>query len=79
MGLFDFVEQDHLIGTPAHGFGEHAAFFVADIARRRADQPRHRVFLHELRHVDAHHGGVVVEEVFGERLGELRLADARGS
>ena len=46
MRLLDLVEQHHLIGPPPHRFGERAAFLVADIARRRADQPRHRVLLH---------------------------------
>ena len=77
--LLDFVEQHHLIGPPAHGFGQHAAFLIADIARRRADQPRDRVLLHELRHVDADHRGVVVEQECGERLGQLGLADAGGA
>ncbi len=44
------------IGPPPHRFGELAAFLVADIARRRADQAGDGVLLHELAHVDAHHG-----------------------
>ena len=76
MRLLDLVEQDHLIGPPPHRFGERAAFLVADIARRRADQPRDRVLLHVFRHVHAHQRGLVVEQEFGERLGELGLADA---
>ncbi len=76
MRLFDLVEQDHLIGTAADGFGQHAAFLVTDIARRRAEQPRDRVFLHEFAHVDADHCGGVVEQEFGERLGQFGLADA---
>ena len=39
----------------AHRLGQVAALLVADIARRRADQARHRVLLHELGHVDADH------------------------
>ena len=42
MRLLDLVEQDHLIRPPAHRLGQHAALVVADIARRRADQPRTR-------------------------------------
>src|SRR3546814_1304504 len=57
----------------------HAAFLIADIARRRADQPRNRVLLHEFAHVDAHHGAVIVEQEFGQRLGQFGLADARRS
>ena len=76
MRLLDLVEQDHLIGPAAHRLGQHAAFLIADIARRRADQPGDRVLLHELAHVDAHHRGGIVEQELGERLGQLGLADA---
>ena len=77
--LLDLVEQDHLVGPTTHGFGERAALLVADVARRRADQPRNRVLLHVLRHVDADERGFVVEQVFGERFGQLGLADAGGA
>ena len=76
MRLLDLVEQDDLIGPAPHRFGERAAFFVADIARRRADQPRDRVLLHVFRHVDADQRILVVEQIFGQRLGQLGLADA---
>jgi hypothetical protein len=77
--LFHLVEQHHLIGPAPHRFGQHAAFVIADIARRRADQARDRVLLHEFAHVDAHHRAVVVEQEAGERLGQLGLADAGGA
>ena len=56
--------------------GEKPALVEADVARRRADQPRYRVPLAVLAHVeaqelDAHHAG--------ELPSQLRLADARGS
>ena len=76
MRLLDLVEQDDLIGPAPHRFGERAAFVVADIARRRADQARDRVLLHVLGHVDADQRVFVVEQIFGERLGQLGLADA---
>ena len=63
-------------GPAADRLGELAALLVADVARRRADEPRHRVLLHVLRHVDAHHRPLVVEEEVGERARELGLADA---
>src|SRR6267378_810885 len=34
------------------------------------------MLLHVLRHVDADHRALVIEQEFGERLGELGLADA---
>ena len=78
VGLFHLIEQHHLIGPPPHRFGQHAALIIADIARRRADQPRDRVFLHEFRHVDADHRVFIVEKIGGDRFGQLGLADAGG-
>ena len=75
--LLHLVEQDHLIGPAAHRLGQHAALVVADIARRRADQARHGVLLHELAHVDAHHGPLVVEQELRERLGQSRSCRRR--
>ena len=43
--LLDLIEQNDAIGTAAHGFGQLTAFLVADISRRRADQPSDRVLL----------------------------------
>jgi hypothetical protein len=76
--LLDLVEEDHLVGPPAHGFRQRAALVIADIAGRRPDQPGDGMLLHVFRHIHAHHGGLVVKEVVGERLGELSLADAGG-
>ena len=76
MRLLDLVEQHDLIGPPPHRFGERAAFVVADIAGRRADQPGHRMLLHVLRHVDADQRMLVVEQELRQRLGQLGLADA---
>ncbi len=74
--LLDFVEQQHGVRATPHGFGQIAAFFVADVAGRCADQARDRVLLHELGHVDADHRLFRVEQEFGERLAQLGLADA---
>ena len=79
MRLLDFIEEEHGVRPPADLLGELSALFVADVAGRRADQPCHGVLLHILRHIDAQHGALVVEEEFGEGPRELRLADARRS
>ena len=60
----------------AHRLGELAALVVADVARRRADQPRDGVLLHVLGHVDADHRVLVAEQELGQRAGQLGLADA---
>ena len=75
--LLDLVQQDHAVGLAAHELGQVAALLVADVARRRADQPRDRVPLLELGHVDADQMLLGVEQEFGERLAELGLAHAR--
>ena len=74
--LFDLVEQHHLVGPPAYRLGQGAAFLVAHITGRGADQARDRMLLHVLRHVDADERALVVEQEFGQRLRELGLADA---
>ena len=66
--LLDLVEQDHRVRLAAHRLGEITAFLVTDVARRRADQPRDGVLLHELGHVDADHRLFGVEQELGERL-----------
>ena len=38
--LLDLVEEHDAVGAAAHGLGELAALLVADVAGRRADQPR---------------------------------------
>ena len=52
MRLLDFVEQHHAVGLAANRLGQRPRILVAHIARRRADQARHREFLHVLAHVD---------------------------
>src|SRR6478609_372669 len=47
--------------------------------RRRADEPRHRVLLHVLRHIDPHHRALVVEQELRERPRRLGLAHAGGA
>ena len=78
MGLFDFVEQDDAVRTPAYGFRQLPALFVPDVARRRTDQTRHGMLLHVFGHVDAHHGALVVEQQVRQRTGQLCFADAGG-
>ncbi len=74
--LLDLVEQHHAVRATAHRFGELAALLEADVARRGADQARHRVLLLVLRHVDADHRPLVVEQVLRQRPRQLGLADA---
>lgn len=77
MRLFHLVKQDDLIRAAAYGFGQHATFFIPHIARRCADQTGHGVLFHELAHVNAQQGFVIVKQEAGERFGQLRFANTR--
>ena len=74
--FFDFIEEHDGIRPAPDRFAELAAFFVADVARRRADEPGDGVFLHVFAHVDADHGVFVIEQKFRERAGGFGFADA---
>ena len=76
MGFLNFVKKDDGIWLATHGFGELAAFFVADVSWRRADQTADGIFLHVLAHIDAHHVVFVVKKGFGEGFGQLCLTNA---
>ena len=79
VGLLDLVEKDHLIGAAAHRLGQRAGLVIADIAGGRADQAGDGVLLHVLRHVDADHRRLVVEQERGQGLGQLGLAHPGGA
>lgn len=55
--FFHFIEQYYRVGFLANRFGQYAAFTVANVARRRTNQPRDGVFLLEFGHID---GGQVL-------------------
>src|SRR5581483_11000303 len=76
--LLDLVEQDHAVGPAPDRLGELAPLLVAHVAGGRADHPGHRVLLHVLRHVEPHHGPLVVEQELGQGAGGLGLADPGG-
>ena len=76
MGLLDLVKQHDGVGVAAHLLGQLAAFLVADVARRRADEPRDVELLHVLGHVELHKRFAVAEHVHGETLGQECFADA---
>ena len=74
--LLHLVEEHDGVGTPAHRLGELPGLVVTDVAGRRAHEPRHGVLLLVLRHVDADHRPLVVEEELGQGPRQLRLPDA---
>jgi hypothetical protein len=64
MGFFDLVEENDSVGLSSHGFSQLTPFFVAHVARRGADQLRHRVGLHKFGHVEAQERALVAKERF---------------
>ena len=76
MRLFDLIKQHHAVRPAPDRFAELAAFFVADISGRRADEPRDGVLFHVFAHVDAHHRIFVVKQKFRECASQLGLANA---
>ena len=79
MGFLHLVQQDHRVRPAPHRLGEIAPLLVTHVSRRRTDEPRHGVLLHEFRHVDARHGVFGVEQKLCQCLGQLRLAHPGGS
>ena len=77
MRLFDFVEQNHRIGPAPHRFSQVAAFFIAHIARGRTDEPRHRMLLHELGHVEPHHCVFRIKQEICQGFGQFGFANTR--
>ena len=71
--LLDLVEEHHRERLAPHLLGELATLFVADVTRRRTEQPGRSVLLAELAHVEGDERVLVTEEELGERLAELGL------
>ncbi len=71
VGLLDLVKQHHGVRPSSHGLCELTALVVADVTGRRSDQLADRMPLHELGHIQAHHGLFAAEVVGGQGLGEL--------
>ena len=74
MRLLDLVQQQDHVRVLVGRVGEQAALIETDVAGRCADQPRDRVPLHVLAHVEAHE---LHAHHVGELARDLGLADAR--
>ena len=74
--LFNLVEEHDRVRMTANRFRKLAAFFISDVSRRRSDEARDCVLLHVLGHIYPDDVVLRVEERFGERASQLRLAYA---
>ena len=79
MRLLNFVEEHDGVGTSPNLLSELAAFFIADVSGRSADQSRDSVLLHVFGHVEVDHRIRIAEHELAERLGKQRLSDAGGA
>ena len=79
MRLLDLVKKNNRELLATDGLRELSAVLEANVSGRRADEARNRELLHVFGHVEPHHRVLVIEELLRQRLGELRLADARGT
>ena len=61
VGFFHLIQQDHAVGLATNRFGQVATLLIANIAGRRTDETCHRVFFHELAHVDTNQVLVRIE------------------
>ena len=78
MRLLNLVKQDRAVGPAPHGFRKLSAFVIANVSRRRANQPRYRMLLHVFGHVDPNHGMLVVKQKFRQRPCQFRFSHAGG-
>ena len=76
MGLFHFVQKNHAVRFAADLFGQVAALFVADIARRRADQACNGVFFHVFGHIDTNQMIFAVEQEACQSFAQLGFTHA---
>mmetsp|Transcript_16230 Transcript_16230/g.52877 ORF Transcript_16230/g.52877 Transcript_16230/m.52877 type:complete len:494 (-) Transcript_16230:1283-2764(-) len=79
VGLLELVEQQDRVRPPAHRLRQLAPLVVADVSRRRPDQPRDSVPLRKLGHVEPRDGVGGVEEEVSQRFAQVRFADTSGS
>ena len=73
MRLFDLIEQDNRVRFPANRLRQLSTLIVTHISRRRTDQTSRAEFLLILTHIDTGHHILVIEQILGQRLGQLRL------
>ena len=79
MGFFQLIHQHQTIGAAANRLRQLAAFLIADVPGRRADQAGDRLLFHIFRHVQPDHGVPAAVDLLRQRPAQLRLSHAGGS
>ena len=77
--LLDFIEQHHRVGLAPYSLRELSALIVTHVSWRCSDESADAELLLVLAHVDTRHQRLVVEEVVGQCLGQLRLTHTCGA
>src|SRR6266850_649275 len=75
MRLLDFVKENNRVRRAANALSQLTAFFVAHVPWRRADQLRHGMLFHELRHIEAYQRLLRTKQKFREAARDFRLAN----
>ena len=79
VGFFNLIKQNYLIRPAAHCLGQKTALIIADVSRRRTNQPGDCVLLHVFGHINPQHGALVIKQKLRQRLAQFRLADTGGT
>src|SRR5918992_4058832 len=79
MGLLNLVKEHHRIGPSPYCLSQLSPLFITYVPWGSADEPGHGVLLHVLRHVQTHHGGLIIKEELGQSAGQFGLPNASGT
>ncbi len=79
MCFLNFIKQEYRVRRAFDSVSQLPAFFVTHVPRRRANQLRDRMLLHELGHIKANHRSFSSKEELCEAPRDLGLANARWS
>ena len=75
VGFLNFVKQYDGIWFPTNFFRQLAAFFVANVSRRCANEARYGVFLHIFAHIDTDKSVARVKEIFGKHFCQFSFSN----
>src|SRR6266568_1561772 len=73
--FFNFVEEYDTVRTTTYRLSKLTSFFVANVARRRANQARDAVLLHIFGHVNTHKCTLIIKQKFCQRSCQFGLTD----
>ena len=79
MSFLDLVQQNHGIRFPTNSLCQLTTFIISHVPRRRPDQPRNRMTLLILGHINTGHQGFIVKQELCQCLRQLGFTDTRGS